>query len=127
MGLRSLLVLLLSIWLLPANGMEGPGFHGHFFLSRYVTGDAYILDIRLHYLKPEQVQVEVQPPWLIIRADHRRIAQQEGDLSKGWRFVRRYRYAQQTRQVTLPPDADTAGLTREDQAGYIRIQVPRRR
>ncbi len=127
MGLRVLLIILAS-WV-PIEATASSGFRPfpHFSLSRYVTGETYILDIRLHHLRPEQVQVEVKPPWLIIRTDHRQAEQQASGFPEGWRFVRRYRAAQQMRRVTLPPDADADALRREDRASYIRIQVPRRR
>ena len=128
MSLRFLLLLLCTSWLLPASGGGFSPF-SRFFLSRHVTQDAYVLDIALQDLKPEQVRVEVQPPWLIIRADRSRAEQQATNFPDGRGFVQHYRYVsgQQTRRVTLPPDANADALKREDRTGYIRIWVPRSR
>lgn len=110
-------------------GFASLGGPPRFSLARTATEEAYLLDIRLHGWTPEQVQIEVQGPWLRIQIRDEREEQYQEDRDAGGGTIHRYRYSfgQRVRRLPLPRDADTEAMIRENRASEVRITLPRRR
>ncbi|MGQ9831029.1 MAG: hypothetical protein ACUVQI_05350, partial [Thermochromatium sp.] len=96
-------------------------------LSRRATDDAYVIEIQLQNIQPDQVEIRPAGRGLIITYNATvRFAQSE-PLPGGDGYQSRYSLSRDTigRRVGLPPDADLAGMTREVKDDRILIRVPR--
>ena len=96
-------------------------------LSRRVTDDAYLIEIRLANIQPDQVEIRPAGRGLLITHNAMVRFTQSEPLPGGDGYQSRYSISRDTsgRRVGLPPDADPAGMTREVEDGRILIRVPR--
>jgi len=102
------------------------GGPAEFRLSRRATDDAYLLDIELEGMGPEEILVQGQGRWLLISRDLSRQDTREDQLDSG--YLHSFRYASGTvrRRLSVPPDANLDALTRENRGHSIHIRIPRR-
>ncbi|MEA3275241.1 MAG: Hsp20/alpha crystallin family protein [Pseudomonadota bacterium] len=112
-------------------GYDRPRFGGppsRFQISRETSEDAYILDIRLSGMKPEEVQVRTEGRWILISQDRSEQQAQEDSFDDGRGFTRSYSFSSGTasRRLSVPRDADLSAMTREESDDSIRILIPRR-
>ncbi len=96
-------------------------------IQQSATDDAYLLDIQLSGVMPEQIKVEARGPWLRITRDNRAQASQEETLSdgRGWRRSFSYSSATASRTLRVPQDGDTNALQRQDTPDAVHIAIPR--
>lgn len=104
-------------------GSDRPGMQ----VSRRTTEDAYLLDIQLRGMRPDEVQVRAQGRWITIDRVSSAQEVREEQLDQGRGYARSFSYSSGTasRRMTLPPDADTSAMQREDGESSIRIRFPR--
>lgn len=96
-------------------------------IQQSATADAYLLDIHLSGVMPEQIKVQARGPWLRITQDNSAQASQEETLSdgRGWRRSFSYSSATASRTLRVPRDGDTSALQRQDTPDAIHIAIPR--
>lgn len=96
-------------------------------LSRRATDDAYLIEIQLQNIQPDQVEIRPAGRGLVITHSATVRFSQNDTLPGGEGYQSRYSISRDTsgRRVGLPPDADLAGMTREVEDGRILIRVPR--
>ncbi|MCK7576124.1 MAG: hypothetical protein MZV65_09625 [Chromatiales bacterium] len=96
-------------------------------LSRRATDDAYLIEIQLANIQPDQVEIRPAGRGLLITHNAMVRFTQSEPLPGGDGYQSRYSLSRDTsgRRVGLPPDADLAGMTREVEDGRILIRVPR--
>jgi hypothetical protein len=97
-------------------------------VSQTMTDDAYVLEIPLDGQRSESIQVEPQGRGLLIRRDSSAQVSEADTFDDGRGYAQRYSYAtgRASRRLSVPPDGDLAGLSREDGPDSIRIRIPRR-
>lgn len=96
-------------------------------LNRRTTQDAYLIEINLENIAPDQVEIRPAGRGLVI-VHHATIRHRQSDaLPGGEGYQTRYSLTRDTsvRRVGLPPDADLANMTREVKDDQILIRVPR--
>ncbi|WP_373510514.1 hypothetical protein [Thiocapsa sp.] len=97
----------------------------HLSISRRATPDAYLVEIHLGNIDPEQVQILPQGRGLRIayrtRAEELRQDTFDGGYGQGYSVVS----GSASQRLTLPPDADLAAMSREVTADRIQLRVPR--
>jgi HSP20 family molecular chaperone IbpA len=109
-------------------GRGGPmGQSGGLRIERRATDDAYLLDIQLAGIKPAEVEVRVQGPWVLISRTSSAESKQEETMSDGRGYRRSFSYSSgsMSRRFNLPPDANGAALQRQDADDAIHISIPR--
>jgi HSP20 family molecular chaperone IbpA len=109
-------------------GRGGPtGQSGGLRIDRSATNDAYLLNIQLSGIKPAEVEVRVQGPWVLIARTSSAQSNEEETLSDGRGYRRSFSYSSgsMSRRFNLPPDADGAALKRQDADDAIHISIPR--
>ena len=109
-------------------GRGGPmGQSGGLRIDRRATDDAYLLDIQLAGIKPAEVEVRVQGPWVLISRTSSAESKQEETMRDGRGYRRSFSYSSgsMSRRFNLPPDADGAALQRQDAEDAIHISIPR--
>ena len=91
------------------------------------TEDQYLLIIDLDGLPPENVQVRPFGRSLVVRTrtDARTHRSESLDDGRGYRESYRISTGSRTRRLPVPPDADLAGLVREERAQQVRVMIPR--
>lgn len=96
-------------------------------IQQSATDDAYLLDIQLSGVGPEQIKVEARGPWLRITQDNSAQASQEETFSdgRGWRRSFSYSSATASRTLRVPRDGDTSALQRQDTPDAVHIAIPR--
>ncbi|QIK37539.1 Hsp20/alpha crystallin family protein [Caldichromatium japonicum] len=96
-------------------------------LNRRTTQDAYLIEINLENIAPDQVEIRPAGRGLVITHQATIRHQQSDALPSGEGYQNRYSLTRDTsvRRVGLPPDADLANMTREVKDGQILIRVPR--
>ena len=96
-------------------------------IDRRATDDAYLLDIQLSGIKPAEVEVRVQGPWVLISRTSSAQSNQEETMSDGRGYRRSFSYSSgsMSRRFNLPPDADGAALQRQDADDAVHISIPR--
>jgi len=96
-------------------------------LTRRATDDAYLIEIQLQNIQPDQVEIRPAGRGLVITHSATVRFSQNDTLPGGDGYQSRYSISRDTsgRRVGLPPDADLAGMTREVEDGRILIRVPR--
>ena len=114
------------------SGMDRPGIGGEsgaLQITRRATEDAYIIEIGLGGMKPEELQVETQGGWIRIGRDESRQEVREDSIDQGRGYARSWSFSsgRASRRVMLPRDADVTGMTRDESAESVRITIPRRR
>jgi len=111
-------------------GADRPGFgpRSGFEIARETAEDAYILNIRLSGMKPQEVQVRTEGRWILVSKDRSLQQVQEDSFDDGRGYSRSFSYSSgtATRRFTVPRDADPAAMRREDSEGAVRIVIPRR-
>ncbi len=92
----------------PGSGPFPPG--SQMRISRHTTDDAYLLDIGLDNIAPDQVRIRPAGQGLMISYSTRMQTSQEDTLPRGEGFRRSYRFARGSanQRVALPPDANSA-------------------
>ncbi|WP_295402672.1 Hsp20/alpha crystallin family protein [uncultured Thiocystis sp.] len=96
-------------------------------IARQATNDAYLIDIALENIDPEQVKIRPAGRGLTIAYSTRMQTSEEETLPRGEGFRQSYRISRgsASRRIALPPDADLANLSREVSDGRIRLRIPR--
>lgn len=96
-------------------------------LTRRATDDAYLIEIQLQNIQPDQVEIRPAGRGLVIAHSATVRFSQNDTLPGGDGYQSRYSISRDTsgRRVGLPPDANLAGMTREVEDGRILIRVPR--
>lgn len=91
------------------------------------TEDQYLLILDLDGLPPENVQIRPVGHSLVVRArtDARTHRSESFGDGRGYRESHRISTGSLTRRLPVPPDADLAGLEREDRAQQVRVMIPR--
>jgi hypothetical protein len=97
----------------------------HLSISRRATPDAYLVEIRLGNIDPEQVQILPQGRGLRIayrtRAEEYRQDTFQGGYGQGYSVVS----GSASQRLTVPPDADLAAMSREVATDRIELRIPR--
>jgi HSP20 family molecular chaperone IbpA len=109
-------------------GRGGPmGQSGGLRIERRATDDAYLLEIKLSGIKPAEVEVRVQGPWVLISRISSAQSEQEETISDGGGYRRSFSYSSgsMSRRFSLPPDADGAALQRQDADDAVHVSIPR--
>jgi hypothetical protein len=110
------------------GGFERRGPAGPGGISRQATEDAYILEIPLEGMKPEDIQVSTQGRWISISRGQTAQQTRQETFDQGRGYVRSFSYSTGSgaRRLTLPRDADPEAMSREDGEDAVRILIPRR-
>jgi HSP20 family molecular chaperone IbpA len=92
-----------------------------------VTDDAYLLDIQLSGVKPAEVKVDVNGPWILVTQDRSAETSQQETFDDGRGYRRSFSYSsgRASRRFTVPRDGDTSAMQRQDTEDAIRITIPR--
>lgn len=108
------------------GGYGGPS--GPLQISRQATEDAYIIEIQLDGLKPDEIQVTTQGNWISIGKKQSQQEVREDSFDQGRGYSRSYSFSSgsASRRFNVPRDADMQGMTREESEGVLRIVIPRR-
>ena len=97
----------------------------HLSIARRATPDAYLVEIRLANIDPEQVQISSRGRGL--RIAYRTRAEEYRDDSFGACYGRGYSVmsGSASQRLNLPPDADMAAMSREVSSDRIQLRIPR--
>jgi HSP20 family molecular chaperone IbpA len=109
-------------------GRGGPmGRSGGLRIDRRATDDAYLLDIQLSGIKPTEVEVRVQGPWILISRTSSAQSDEKETMSDGRGYRQSFSYSSgsMSRRFNLPQDADGTALQRQDADDAIHISIPR--
>jgi HSP20 family molecular chaperone IbpA len=92
------------------------------------TDDAYLLQIDLRGLPPEQVEIRPLGQGLMIAVRRTAETTRQETAADGQGYRRSWSYAsgQRAKRLPAPPDADLAALERQATADAISIRIPRR-
>jgi HSP20 family molecular chaperone IbpA len=103
------------------------GQSGGLRFDRSATDDAYLLDIQVSGIKPAEVEVRVQGPWVLISRTSSAQSKQDETTNDGRGYRRSFSYSSgsMSRRFNLPQDADGAALQRQDADDAIHISIPR--
>lgn len=96
-------------------------------VRRRATEKAYIIELRLNQLSPDQIEVRPIARGLLIQnnaASHFRQHQMRPD-GQGYQYQQSWQRDASSRRIGLPPDANVGGMTREVKKGRLIIRVPR--
>jgi HSP20 family molecular chaperone IbpA len=109
------------------GGDRGPS--GPLQISRQATEDAYIIEIPLGGLRPDEIQVTNEGNWISIGKKQSEQEVREDTFDQGRGFARSYSFSSgsASRRFSLPPDADMQAMTREESEEILRIVIPRKR
>jgi len=115
---------------MPPAGFPGGGYGADrtgMQVSRRTTEDAYLLDIQLQGLRPDEVQVRTQGRWITIDRTTSAQEDRQEQFDQGRGYARSYSYSSgsASRRMSLPPDADVAAMQRQDGENSILIRFPR--
>ncbi len=110
-------------WLAPPERPAWP----RLTINRRTTQDAYLIEIALENLTPDQIEIRPAGRGLIITHQATIRHRQNDALPGGEGYQTRYSLTRDTsvRRIGLPPDADLANLSREIKDDRILIRVPR--
>jgi hypothetical protein len=110
-----------------AGGRPGFGPQTGFRVSRDASEDAYVLNIELNGMSPDEIQVRTQGQWIILSRDSSRRKVQEDSFEDGRGYMRSYSFSSGTasRRFTVPRDGNLEAMTREEDESGIRIRIPR--
>jgi len=101
----------------------------HLSISRQSSRDAYMIDIRLTNIDPEQVQILPQGRGLRIafQTQHQSQTQddRQGAYGGGYRQGYSVMRGSASQRIPLPPDADLAAMSREVKPDRILLRIPR--
>ena len=109
-------------------GRGGPtGQSSGLRMERSATDDAYLLNIQLSGIKPAEVEVRVQGPWVLISRTSSAQSNDEETMSDGRGYRRSFSYSSgsMSRRFALPPNADGSALQRQDADDAIHISIPK--
>ncbi|UHD18113.1 Hsp20/alpha crystallin family protein [Thiocapsa bogorovii] len=97
----------------------------HLSISRRTTPDAYLVEIRLANINPEQVQII--PRGRGLRIAYRTRAEEYREDRFGAGYGRGYSVmsGSASQGLALPPDADVATMSREVTPDRIQLRIPR--
>ncbi len=97
----------------------------HLSIARRTTPDAYLVEIRLANIDPEQVQIMSRGRGL--RIAYRTRAEEYRQDSFGAGYGRGYRVmsGSASQGLVLPPDADVSAMSREVTSDRIQLRIPR--
>ncbi len=107
----------------PMGGPRATGLR----MTQSATDDAYVLDIQLTGIRPDQVKVEVRGPWLLVTQETSAETSREETFGDGRGYSRSFSYSsgRTSRRLPIPRDADPAALQRQDTADAVQIRIPR--
>jgi HSP20 family molecular chaperone IbpA len=117
----------------PGRGFPGMGQYGGtqapMQISRQSTEDAYIIEIQLADMTPEELQISTRGNWISIGKDQSRQEIKEDTFDQGRGYARSYSFStgSASRRFSLPGDADMEAMSREEGEGVVRLVIPRRR
>jgi len=96
-------------------------------IARRILDDAYLVDIRVAGLDPDQVLVRPAGRGLMVGYSMQRWTDRSDTLpdGAGYRTSRSLSLGTVNRRLALPPDADLSRLSREVRDGHLLIRVPR--
>jgi HSP20 family molecular chaperone IbpA len=96
-------------------------------IQQSATDEAYLLDIQLSGVKPDQIRVEANGPWVLVTRDDSAETTQEETFSDGTGYRRSFSYSsgRSSRRFKVPRDGDTAAMQRQDGEDAVRISIPR--
>ncbi len=100
-----------------AGGQRGR----HLSIARRTTPDAYLVEIRLANIDPEQVSIMSRGRALRIAYRTRAEEYREDSFGAGYGVVS----GSASQRLTLPPDADIAAMSREVTSDRIQLRIPR--
>ena len=97
-------------------------------LTQSRSGDAYLLDIDLRGLPPEQVQIRPAGGGLLLAVRRTAETSREETLDDGRGYRRSWGFSsgQRVKRLPAPPDADLRNLQRTDGDASIQVRIPRR-
>ncbi|WP_058555069.1 Hsp20/alpha crystallin family protein [Thiohalocapsa sp. ML1] len=97
-------------------------------LTQQRTDDAYVLEIDLRGLPPEQVEIRPlgQGLLLAVRRTAETTRQETAADGQGYRRSWSYASGQRAKRLPAPPDADLAAMERQATEDAISIRIPRR-
>lgn len=100
---------------------------GQLRVTRELAGDAYLVHILVGDGKTEEVQVTPLGRSLAISRSADAQTEQEESFDDGRGYQRSYSFSRGavSRRLSLPPDADLNGMTRETKEGTITLHIPR--
>jgi hypothetical protein len=100
-------------------------------LARQVTREAYVLRVQVAEGQAAGVQVTplAGPRGQGLAVSHESQTVREDSFDDGRGYGRGFSFSRgaSSRRLSLPPDADLAGLTREDRGDTVIITIPRHR
>ena len=110
----------------PRSGYGGAS--GPLQISRHTTDDAYVIDIQLNGMKPEDIQVSTRGSWISVSRDQSRQEVREDSFEQNRGYSRSYSFSSgsASRRFNVPRDADLTAMTREVSEDVLRILIPRR-
>ncbi|NEX21726.1 Hsp20/alpha crystallin family protein [Thiorhodococcus mannitoliphagus] len=99
----------------------------HLDVSRQMDGDAYLIDIRVQNIEPDQVKIQPTRRGLVISYSKSAQVDREDRLPGGEGYRRSYSISRgvTTRRIGLPADAKLDAMEREESDGRIRLRIPR--
>jgi HSP20 family molecular chaperone IbpA len=97
----------------------------HLSISRRATPDAYLVEIRLANIDPEQVQINSRGRGLRIAYRTRAEEYREDGFGAGYGRGYSVMSGSASQRLTLPPDADVAAMSREVTSDGIQLRIPR--
>lgn len=97
-------------------------------ITQQRTDDAYVLDIDLRGLPPEQVEIRPlgQGLLLAVRRTAETTRQETAADGQGYRRSWSYASGQRAKRLPAPPDADLAAMEQQATAVGMSIRIPRR-
>ena len=98
-------------------------------VTRNTDAEAYYITIDTSGIDPKAVQVRVEGRWILIGLDRSTQDSTQQSFDEGRGYARSYSYStgQTNRRFTVPQDADTQAMRREETEDQVRIIIPRRR
>jgi HSP20 family molecular chaperone IbpA len=105
------------------------GLSGPLQISRRATEDAYIVEVQLNGMNPQEIQVSTRGNWIGIGQDRSHQEVREDNFDQGRGYSRSYSFSSGSaiRRFNVPQDGDLGAMTREAGDGVLRIIIPRRR
>lgn len=118
----------------PGHGFRGKG-PGYGFrgtsrplqISRAATPDAYVIDIQLNGMKPEDIQITARGSWISVSRKQSRQETREDEFEQGGSYSRSYSFSSTSasRRFNVPRDGDLTAMTREISEDVLRVLIPR--
>ncbi len=97
-------------------------------ITRDADANAYYLTIDTQGVDPKAVQVRIDGRSILVGMDRSKQDSVQQTFDEGRGYIRSYSLSrgQTNRRFTLPQDAETGAMQREDKDNQVRIVIPRR-